>query len=434
MGTNESLIYQLIVSPDPSSAFKKLVADDFETAKQLFESVGGSRKLAAELGYVGDQLNSKARKFRKLVRTPDKTNPDRFKQEIASDSQQIQTDIAKILQKNRERPYTISELSELVDRGPSTVKVALEALREQGIGIHAVDGNAVTIPLVAQRQHEDLEIDFRGDAITFGVISDTHYGSKHAAEDMAQAAYDYYESEGIDVVLNCGDMTEGPGERGYKGHANDVWTDCQRWDGLEQYASDNYPRRDGVTTYLISSSKSHDGWEWNASGRDICADIVNGRKAVYGSSGSLRWGDEKETLVSGLEPREDMMYLGHDSADVLMGPEKNVRVRMFHPDGGSAYSCAYNPQKFVEAMPGGSKPHVFLIGHYHTFFHARFRNVNVVCVPGCQWMTPLFRRYGKEPVVGALVCTVHVDGQGSVRSVDVKDLCHYYQPEGAYNR
>lgn len=412
---------------NPSLAFKSFADSNPDEAKRLFDAVGGSTNLASELGYKGKHCRTKARWFRKLINTPDKTNPVRFKSEIENDGLSVQEKLSTLLTKNREKRYTIGDLCETVDRSPSTVKAALEELRGQGIVIHQVDEESVTLPLVAQRQEVDLEIDFQGDSFTFGAISDTHLGSRHAAEDMLEAAYDYYEAEGIENVLHEGDMTEGPGERGYRGHANDVWYDCQRWDGMEAYAHRNYPRRNGVKTLLISSSKSHCGWEWNASGRDVCSDIVNGRNEIYNASTG-------EVVIPALEPRDDMVYLGHDSADVLMGPGEKVRIRMFHPDGGGSYALSYNPQKFVEAMPSGSKPHLFLVGHYHQFFHARIRNVNVICVPGCQWMTPLFRRYGKEPVVGALAITVHVDKHGSVRSVDVKDLCHYYEPSGSFNR
>lgn len=422
-------IEQLRCSDNPALAFKLFAEMDRAAAIEMFGEVGGSCKLAEALGYTGKDAKSKARKFRKIIRTPDKDNPLRFAEEVREDQCSVQNTIKHLLQKNREKPHSISELCELTDRGPSTVRAAIESLREQGIGVHLTEEDCVTIPLVVKQPQ--IEIDFYGDEMRFGVISDTHYGSKYSAYEMVEAAYDYYAEEGITTVLHCGDLTEGPGERGYRGHSNDVHSSCQRWDGLEEYVSENYPRRAGVKTYLISSSKSHCGWEWNASGRDICNDIANGRRGVKATTESS-FGWNEVDIIKDLPPRDDLVYLGQDKAQILMGPEENVSVRLMHPDGGSAYSLSYRPQRMVEAMVGGTKPDVLLIGHYHQFFYTRFRNVSVACVPGCQWETPLFRRWGKEPVVGALVATVRVDARGSVRGMMIEDLIHYFEPNGVY--
>lgn len=422
-------IEQMRAAANPARAFEDYAASNRDGAVELFGSIGGSVKLAEALGYDGKEAKSKARKFRKVIRTPDKDNPSRFAQEVRSDQDNVVDAIKVILQKNREKPHSIAELCERVDRGPSTVRAAIESLREQGIGVHLTEDDAVTIPLVAKST--PIELDFYGDEIRFGVISDTHYGSKYSAYEMVEAAYDYYAEEGIETVLHCGDLTEGPGERGYRGHSNDVLSSCHRWDGLEDYVSENYPYRAGVKTYFISSSKSHCGWEWNASGRDICSDIADGRKGVRErTESSFGWQDLD--IIKELPPRDDMIYLGQDKAQLTMGPDENVSVRLFHPDGGSAFTISYKPQKFVEAFVGGTKPDIFLIGHYHQFFYTRFRNVSVCCVPGCQWETPLFRRWGKEPVVGALVATVRVDARGSVRGMVVEDLIHYFEPDGVY--
>jgi predicted transcriptional regulator len=426
-------ITELVQSDDPAAAFEQLADENPGEALRIFESVGGSNKLAEELGYEGKRKRTVARKFRKIIRTPDKDDPVRFKSEVEHDQDEVQHRIKQLLttKKNRERPFSIAELSEHVDRGPSTVRAALESLREQGYGIHLTEEDSVTIPLVSQCSYDNMEIDLFGDELTFGVISDTHYGSRYAAYGFIEKAYDYFAENGISTVLHPGDMNEGSGELGYKGHANDVMSGCQDWRGQEEFTHKNYPRREGVTTYVISSSKSHCGWDWNHSGRDICKDIIEGRAEVTNKQeSSFGWRDV--VVIPGLEPREDMVYLGQDKQEVLVGPEKNIRVRLFHPDGGGAYTAGYNLQKFVEAMPGGSKPHIFLVGHYHRFCYIRPRNVCAISCPGAQWESPLFRRLGKEPEVGALVVKVVVDKKGSVRGCMVDNIIHYYEPDGVY--
>jgi hypothetical protein len=348
------------------------------------------------------------RRVREVIGTPPKRAAD-FAKTLSEDLTGLQASVLELLQRNRDRRYTYAELSERFDRSTSSIRAAVVGLSESGYTVREqVESDAVVLPATPLRQHEPERINFRGPSCLFGVVSDTHLGSSYAATDMLESVYDLFASEGVATVLHCGDLTEGPGDRGYRGHSNDVRDDCQDWRGLENYVSRAYPQRDGITTYCISSSKSHDGWEWCASGRDPTADVCNGRAGI-----------------DPLPAREDMKYLGHDSADLELGEEGRVTVRLFHPDGGCAYADSYKVQKFIEAMPGGTKPDVFLVGHYHSNCYVDARNVWAYSVPGMQWQSPFFRRYGKEPRVGAMLMTVRLDDDGSLRSVTPENLKHY---------
>jgi len=191
-----------------------------------------------------------------------------------------------------------------------------------------------------------------------------------------------------------------------------VLPEAQNWDGLEQYVSEHYPRRDGITTHVIASSKSHCGWEFQKTGRDIWGDIAHGRPSFRHDQ-------------SPLAGRDDIDYLGQDSANVLIGNGKTV-LRLFHPDGSYGYSIEHKLRRLVEAIKGGDKPHIFCVGHYHQAVYARIRNVATFAVPGCQWPTRFFRRWGKEPVVGALMLTIQLDNDGSLRALDTKWLYDYF--------
>ena len=319
--------------------------------------------------------------------------------------------LAPILRRSRDVPHDYGKLSELVDRSVPTVRAAMDRLRERGISLVS-DETRVSLPTTPQRTGTRY-IDLTADETRIGVVSDTHLGHNHCAEDFLAWVYDYYAEQGIEHVLHCGDLTEGPGERGYRGHAYACRDDCQTWRGLERYVSASYPCREGITTHVISSSKSHCGWEYNASGIDMLTNISQGRPALPDEEGPL-------------PPRTDIDYRGHDMADIAFG---GVRFRMFHPDGGKAYALSYHLQKFVESIPGGDKPDVLLVGHYHGYCSIRPRNVRALMVPSMQLKSDLFRRRMAESVVGALVLTVQTDTQGSLRAVSVTDLADYYYPE-----
>jgi len=72
---------------------------------------------------------------------------------------------------------------------------------------------------------------------------------------------------------------------------------------------------------------------------------------------------------------------------------------------------------------------MLFIGHYHAVCGGRWRNVVTNLVPGMQWQSPLFRRIGKEPRVGALLVSIRIDDAGSLRAVRIEDLIHYVKPE-----
>ena len=42
-----------------------------------------------------------------------------------------------------------------------------------------------------------------------------------------------------------------------------------------------------------------------------------------------------------------------------------IKIMLMHPGGGTAYALSYRAQKIVQALPGGQKPDILAIGHYH---------------------------------------------------------------------
>jgi len=382
----------------PWLAIRDLNETDKETLREL-----SSAQIAQAI-----DAPQRDRAVRESLLTASRYNKKQIKERIETAQSDLADKINSLLQRTRDTHYTYEELSEKFDRSTSSIKVAIQSLADSGIQLKEQitdTSSKISLPSGGCTQ-ATKQIDFRGDEITFGVVSDTHLGSTHCALDMLENAYDLFEQEGVKHVLHAGDLTEGPGNRGYRGHSNDVLDSCQDWRGLEAYVSETYPRRKNLTTYCISSSKSHDGWEYNASGRCPTADVCNGRSDI-----------------KPLKARDDMEWLGHDCADFRIG---GLLTRLLHPDGGSAYAASYKAQKFIEAMPGGTKPHLLFIGHFHSYCTVRVRNVIGINVPGMQWSTPLFIRYAKEPTVGALLIRARLDAEGSLRSCQIEDLIHYH--------
>ena len=95
-----------------------------------------------------------------------------------------------------------------------------------------------------------LEHNISNKVFTFGIVSDTHFGSIHEKIDELYTFYAICKKEGINVVVHAGDLVAGWGV--YKGQENEVHTFGA--DGQVAYVIKNYPKVKGITTYFITGN------------------------------------------------------------------------------------------------------------------------------------------------------------------------------------
>jgi len=324
------------------------------------------------------------------------------------------------------RPARVDELADHFDCAPLKIRGALRELRDAGYEVD-IDVEEATAA---------IHIDSAGSAacgtlpgwgehvVRFCAISDTHCESRCCAWDELHAVYDRCDAEGVRDVLHAGNLSDGPGERGYRGHYLEVSEGCHQVYDCLRYLHQRYPRREGVKTHFISSSTCHEGWEFKATGLNMGHALAHGcRYKVLGPDG--------EDVVS-IPPRDDLNYLGMDEYDIHCGPEENTRIRLFHPGGGSAYALSYKSQKYVESLQGGTKPHLAIIGHFHKSSYFTPRDVRVL-QPGClEWQTSFMRKHMIDAHVAAWFVTLHVDGDGSIRRVIPEEMPFYFDPQRYY--
>lgn len=67
-------------------------------------------------------------------------------------------------------------------------------------------------------------------------------------------------------------------------------------------------------------------------------------------------------------------HLGEDEANVQL--RRNITMKLFHPNDGTAYAISYKMQKAMEAFTGGEKPNILLQGHYHKALYMFNRNIH----------------------------------------------------------
>ncbi len=231
---------------------------------------------------------------------------------------------------------------------------------------------------------------FKSSKFTFGLVSDTHMCSIHERLDVLEAAYDEFVHEGVTIVLHAGNIVDG-----YVPRINGNEVRWVRFADQLAYVLDYYPQRKGVTTHYLSTY-CHEGW-WLPQG-------INFGTAL-----------EHAAHEAG---RTDLVHLGLMEADIpLKGGEV---LRVAHPKGGMSYATSYRPQKIVEALQGGEKPRVLILGHFHKMGLFHPRDVWTILAGCCQDQSAFMRGSGIQAEVGYALVTIHQDTHGVICGLDYR--------------
>jgi DNA-binding CsgD family transcriptional regulator len=288
----------------------------------------------------------------------------------------------EIRSKLRKGPLSASEIADLLDVSPKTVRAAVKDMKVKGVSLmETPDGRYDIAPSFASEPGKDEEIGTSGEwTHTFGITTDNHLCNKHSRLDVLNAAYDHFESRGITQVFNCGNWVDG--------EARFNKTELVTSPGMDNqldYMIDKWPVKKGIVTKFVAGD-DHEGWYSQREGIEI------GKYLQYRAED---------------QGREDLKYLGYGEADVALryGTGEAV-MRVLHPGGGSSYAVSYTDQKRVESYQGGDKPKIELAGHYHKYNHGYPREVNTVQC-GCTTDQSLFMRKKRlQAMVGFVVVKI----------------------------
>lgn len=272
------------------------------------------------------------------------------------------------------------------------VKAHIEDLQDEGYCIEEVNGVYKLSNNIFEEFGEHEE-EWNGEQIIkFGLVSDTHLCSKYQQITFLNEIYDRFAAEEIKNVYHAGDITDGY----YSNRSQQIYELFKHGaDEQVDYVVDNYPRREGITTSFIIGN--HDNTH-----------IINGGINI-GKQIALR--------------RSDMKYLGHSFAKVWITPKCDLDL--VHPIDGSAYALSYSGQKYCDSISGGEKPRILAMGHHHKFFYMFYRNIHFLEVPCGQLQTPFMRGKKLQAYVGALICTVNVDQEGTIQRFNCELLPLY---------
>lgn len=225
----------------------------------------------------------------------------------------------------------------------------------------------------------------------FGLIADTHLGSKYCRLDVLEQLYDWFADEGISVVFHCGNWIEG--EAPFNRH--ELVPGAVGMQSQLDYFVEHYPQRRGIETRYVAGD-DHEGWYCQREGVEI------GRML---QDTAHRAG------------RTDLTYLGYKEAFVTLEHPKtghHARMLIDHPGGGSAYAISYAAQKRIEAAQSGEKPSIWCFGHWHKSGYFVVRGVHCVLVPCTKDLDTFGRKKGLEYVVGGAIIEAEQDSGGAI--------------------
>jgi len=288
------------------------------------------------------------------------------------------TEIKDRLKKER-KSKNIDELSESLGVGHHVVRAAIDDLHEEGYGIKQEGDIMIRSKVGEERDIYDAS-KLIGKHFKFGVVSDIHLGSKKERLDEFNLMYDKFQSEGIKVVFNSGDITEGVNV--YRGQEYETHKFGQQ-EQIE-YAIEKYPKRKGIKTLFITGN--HDLREYERGGVDVGVSIAKNRG--------------------------DMEYLGQEIARVRL--PNGAEAELLHPKGGSAYALSYKSQKFINNLNPEDIPEMMMWGHYHTSFYMHYRNVHFLQVPCFKGAGRWEKTMGLNPTIGGWVVEGKISDQGRV--------------------
>ncbi len=305
---------------------------------------------------------------------------------------------------------TLVELKEVFSYPEKEIETHLRDMQNRGVLVH-LQGDAWRAERQPYIQDRGLEYTYtsrKDNSYVFGLVSDTHLGSKYERLDVLNDLYDRFEALGVDRVFHGGNWIDGECRLNrHELHTFGLDNQCR-------YVVENYPQRKGIQTFAISGD-CHEGWY----GKDAKIDAGRYLERMMQEAGRTDWVD-----LGFLE-----CYVSLKNAN----SGKATQLLIMHPGGGTAYAISYKIQKIVESLSGGEKPSILCVGHYHKAEYIPIRNVHVFQMGCTQDQGSWARKNRIEPVVGGWVVRVLQEPKKGVVYGCCGEWFHYFN-KGYYNK
>ena len=227
-------------------------------------------------------------------------------------------------------------------------------------------------------------VNFDGDRVRIGAITDTHIGSLNFSEQRLYQAFEEFKKEKVDFITHSGDVTEGMSHRaGHVYDLSEIGYDKQKAKAIEIFSQ-------WTDSQIYAIDGNHDRWFIKSNGALIVKDIAT--------------------------QLDNFNFIGHDEGDISINGK--AVVKLWHGEDGNSYALSYRLQKILESLSGGEKPSVIICGHTHKYVKIFERNVYAISAGSIQSQTPWMRGKRIAAHVGLCIIDIYVNKSGVCKFSD----------------
>ena len=227
-------------------------------------------------------------------------------------------------------------------------------------------------------------VNFDGDRVRIGAITDTHIGSLNFSEQRLYQAFEEFKKEKVDFITHSGDVTEGMSHRaGHVYDLSEIGYDKQKAKAIEIFSQ-------WTDSQIYAIDGNHDRWFIKSNGALIVKDIAT--------------------------QLDNFNLIGHDEGDISINGK--AVVKLWHGEDGNSYALSYRLQKILESLSGGEKPSVIICGHTHKYVKIFERNVYAISAGSIQSQTPWMRGKRIAAHVGFCIIDIYVNKSGVCKFSD----------------
>lgn len=272
----------------------------------------------------------------------------------------------------------LSDLAEQLSTTAGELTDVFDRLEQNGYNLDTKENGSETYYFLPAEVDRRFAIDDGDGHYTFALISDTHLGSKAEHLEELNEFYDRCVERGIDRVFHCGDISDG--WKVPPGHLNEIKDEAAGWGRLKEYVIENYPQRDGITTYFIEGN--HDNKFYNRN--------------------NIRFG----RLLG--DRREDLQYCGNAQATFVLDREHDIDLELIHPSGGKPYTTGYRLQTLYRERNVNERPTIAGVGHLHGSMYAETEGVKGMYAGAWKGTTTYGKRKGHEAKIGGWIIDMDI--------------------------
>lgn len=221
-------------------------------------------------------------------------------------------------------------------------------------------------------------VDFDGERIRVGAMTDTHLGSVSTPPDRIYQAFDEFRKAKVDFITHSGDVCEGMSNR--PGHIYELTH--LGYDQQKSLAIEVFGQWTDTDIYAIDGN--HDRWFLKSNGAKVVKDI--------------------DTAL------DNFHFLGHDEGDISL--KGKAILKLWHGEDGNSYALSYRLQKILESLTGGEKPNAMICGHTHKYVEIFERHVMCTSAGSIQSQTPWMRGKRIAAHTGFVIIDYWVNDKG----------------------